>query len=95
METSMRYAIILRAKPNLTFGTGVPRRMNWKYPEGLKVEAEYWPATTDPAVFVVAHADDMAPLVALTADWDDLFDITITPCMTAEEGLAMGAQLKQ
>lgn len=27
----MRYAIIMRAKPNLTFGTGVPRRMQWSY----------------------------------------------------------------
>jgi hypothetical protein len=89
----MRFAIILKAKPNLTFQQGVPRRMNWSYPEGLKVEAEYWPATGDPAVFVVAHADDIAPLIAVQADWDDLFEITIVPCLTAEEGLAMGAQL--
>jgi hypothetical protein len=67
--------------------------MQWSYPEGLKVEAEYWPATNDPAVFVVAQADDIAPIVQLSADWDDLFDITVVPCLTAEEGLAMGAQL--
>jgi hypothetical protein len=91
----MRYAIIMRGKPNLTFATGVPRRMNWSYPEGLQVEAEYWPATGDPAVFVVAQADDIGPLIAVTAAWDDLFDITITPCVTAEEGLALGAQLAQ
>lgn len=89
----MRFAIILRAKPNLTFAAGVPRRMQWSYPEGLRVEAEYWPSTGDPAVFVVAQADDVAPLVQVSADWDDLFDITITPCVTAEEGLAMAAQL--
>lgn len=89
----MRYAIILRGKPNLTMAIGVPRRMGWNYPEGLQVEAEYWPATSDPAVFVVVQAEEMAPLIALTADWDDLFDITITPCLTAEEGLAIGAQL--
>lgn len=89
----MRYIIILRAKPNLSFATGVPRRMNWSYPEGLRVEAEYWTATTDPAVVVVADADEMAPLVAVSAAWDDLFDITITPCMTAEEGLALGSRL--
>jgi Protein of unknown function (DUF3303) len=89
----VRYAIILKAKPNLTFATGVPRRMGWSYPEGLNVEAEYWPATGDPAVFVVAQADDIAPLIAVTAAWDDLFDITVTPCLTAEEGLAMGSQL--
>jgi hypothetical protein len=35
----------------------------------------------------------MAPLIAVTAAWDDLFDVTITPCLTAEEGLALGAQL--
>jgi hypothetical protein len=89
----MRYAIIMRAKPNLTFASGVPRRMNWSYPEGLTVEAEYWPATSDPAVFVVAQTDEMGPLIKLSADWDDLFDITVTPCLTAEEGLAMGEQL--
>ncbi|MCW2647040.1 MAG: hypothetical protein QOF87_2859 [Pseudonocardiales bacterium] len=89
----MRYAIIMRAKPNLTFSVGVPRRMSWSYPDGLRVEAEYWPSTGDPAVFVVAQADDIAPLVSVIADWDDLFDITISPCLTAEEGLALGAQL--
>jgi hypothetical protein len=89
----MRYALILRAKPNLTFQTGVPRRMQWSYPEGLRVEAEYWTSTGDPSVFVVAEADDIAPLVQVTSDWDDLFDITITPCLTAEEGLALGAQV--
>jgi hypothetical protein len=85
--------MILRAKPNLTFATGVPRRMKWSYPEGLRVEAEYWTSTGDPAVFVVAEADDVAPLVQVSAEWDDLFDITITPCLTADEGLAMGEQL--
>jgi Protein of unknown function (DUF3303) len=89
----MRYAIMLKAKPNLTFATGVPRRMDWKYPDGLKVEAEYWTSTQDPAVFLVAQTDEIAPLISLSADWDDLFDITITPCLTAEEGLAMGRQL--
>ena len=89
----MRYAIMLRAKPNATFATGVPRRMNWNYPDGLKVEAEYWTSTQDPSVFVVAHADEIAPLISVTADWDDMFDITITPCLTAEEGLAMGSQM--
>jgi hypothetical protein len=88
----MRYAIIMRAKPNLTFASGVPRRMSWSYPAGLTVEAEYWPATSDPAVFVVAQTDEMGPLIKLSADWDDLFDITVTPCLTAEEGLAMGEQ---
>lgn len=91
----MRYAIIMRAKPSLTFASGVPRRMNWTYPDGLKVEGEYWTSTSDPAVFVVAQTDDVGPLVKLSADWDDLFDITITPCLTAEEGLAMGAQMAQ
>jgi hypothetical protein len=89
----MRYAIVMRAKPNLTFASGVPRRMKWNYPDGLKVEAEYWLSTQDPAVFVVAETDQIGPLIAVSADWDDLFDITITPCLTAEEGLAMGAQM--
>jgi hypothetical protein len=89
----MRYAIVMRAKPNLTFASGVPRRMKWNYPDGLKVEAEYWLSTQDPAVFVVAETDQIGPLIAVSADWDDLFDITITPCLTADEGLAMGAQM--
>jgi hypothetical protein len=90
----MRFAMIFKAKPGLTFAGGVPRRMKWEYPDGLKVEGEYWTATGDPAVFVIAQADDVAPLVAVSADWDDLFDITITPCLTADEGLALGAQLQ-
>jgi hypothetical protein len=41
----------------------------------------------------VAQADDIAPVIAIQAEWDDLFDITVVPCLTAEKGLAIGAQL--
>jgi hypothetical protein len=45
-----------------------------------------WLATDVPAVILV-EVDAMAPLLTALADWDDVFDITIVPAVTAEEGM--------
>ena len=35
------------------------------------------------------------PVLAAFAEWDDVFDITILPAFTAEEGLKLGQQMMQ
>jgi len=68
----------------------VARRLQWQYPpQGAKLVAEYWLQTPDPSVIAIAEADSVAQLMATTADWDDVFSITIVPAITAEEGLEM------
>jgi hypothetical protein len=71
----------------------VARRMQWSYPPGLKVIAEYWLMTDSPKVVSIAEADDPAALTAATSDWDDVFSFTIVPAVTAEQGLQMAKQV--
>ena len=69
------------------------RRMQWQYPEGMRVVAEYWLQGTDPNVITIAEADSIAPIMAAISAWDDVLDITVVPAVTAEEGLQMAQQM--
>jgi hypothetical protein len=63
------------------------RRFDYHYPEDMTIVGEYWLATDDPCVILVVEADSMAPLMAAVADWDGVFQITIVPAVTAEDGM--------
>ena len=71
------------------------RRVQWQYPEGMRMVAEYWLQTPDPHVICVAEADSIAPIMAAVAEWDDVFDITVIPAITAEEGIELAKQMMQ
>ena len=71
------------------------RRVGWQYPDGMRPVAEYWLQTPDPAVISVAEADSIAPIMAVVAQWDDFFDISVFPAVTAEEGLQLAQQMMQ
>lgn len=69
------------------------RRAQWSYPDGLTVLAEYWTANDDVAVVVVARATEFQPIWSLTATWNDKFDVTVMPAVSAEEGLRVGPEV--
>lgn len=69
------------------------RRLEWKWPEGSKVLAEYWLQTPDPNTIVVAEADHIGQIWAMTQGWDDVLDITVYPAVTAEEGIELAKQM--
>jgi hypothetical protein len=69
------------------------RRMGWQYPEGAHVVAEYWLQTQDPNVITVFEADGIAPIMAATGPWDDVFDFTIVPAVSAEDGLKIAQKM--
>ena len=72
----------------------IGRRLGWDYPNDMRVVAEYWPMATDTAVIVVAEADSVAPIMRAIVDWDDLFDFSVVPAMTGEEGLELAKQMQ-
>ncbi len=88
----MLFAVVLRAHTG-TLNERAARRLQWQYPEGVKPVAEYWLQTDDPSVFAVVETDSYGPLMALRTEWDDLFDIEVTPVITGEEGLEMLRQM--
>jgi uncharacterized protein with GYD domain len=69
------------------------RRAQWKYPEGMRVLAEYWPIGGEYAAITIAEVDDVAAAMASVVAWNDVFDFTITPAITAEEGLAVAQRM--
>jgi hypothetical protein len=73
----------------------IARRAQWQYPEGVKPIAEYWLQATDPQVVTVFEADSVAAIMAGTAEWGDVFDITVVPAVTAEEGLKLAQHMMQ
>ncbi len=50
--------------------------------------------TTEAAIIAVAEANNVALIMKAIVDWDDLFDLTVVPAMTAEQGLDMAKQMQ-
>lgn len=71
------------------------RRAQWEYPDGLEVIAEYWPATDHPAVVAILRADDYEALFEMELTWNDTFDVTILPAISAKEGLELGPKIME
>src|SRR5437016_968516 len=60
---AMNYVMLLRWKQGLTREQrdgALARRSQWKYPDGIELLAEYWPAADDPAVVSIFRTDDYA-----------------------------------
>lgn len=71
------------------------RRMQWQYPEEMRVLAEYWLNTTNPQIITIFEADSTAPMSLVSSSWDDVYDITVTPAVTAEEGIKIAQQMME
>jgi hypothetical protein len=89
----MDYVGFLKFRPSVTSeqrDAALMRRAAWKYPDGVKVLAEYWPLAADVQVITVFSADEFASVMELTFEWNDVFDIAVHPAVSAEEGLRVG-----
>jgi hypothetical protein len=89
---SMLFVTLLSTRPGNTFQEGVARRLQWEYPEGAEVLAEYWLETEAPRVIAVVEAESMEPFGQIRMDWGDMFEIEVFPAVTAEQGLEMARQ---
>jgi hypothetical protein len=88
----MLFVVVLRTRPGTTFQEGGARRLQWQYPEGVNVLAEYWLETESPRVVAVVESESMEPFGQIRMDWGDLFEIEVFPVVTAEQGLEMARQ---
>ena len=73
----------------------IARRVEWDYPEGLKVIAEYWLQHADMTVLSIFEADSIAPILAVNSEWSDAFRWTTVPVITAEDGIALFKSMRQ
>ncbi len=90
----MLFIALLKQKEKSCTKEGVGRRVQWQYPEGVKMIAEYWlQTTTHPNVISIFEANSVAPMLGVLAEWDDLFEFNIVPAVTAKEGLELAKQM--
>ncbi len=73
------------------FAEIVPRRLDYRLPEGMEAVAEYW--VEPDTVVLVFETDSNAAITALTSAWDDVFEMTIAPAMTAQDGIALAKEM--
>ncbi|HZU74195.1 MAG TPA: DUF3303 family protein [Acidimicrobiales bacterium] len=89
----MDYVALLRFRnsvPAAERDGALMRRAAWKYPEGIRVIAEYWPVAADVQVVSVFSTEDPASIMELEFEWSDVFDIDVHPALSAEDGLKVG-----
>ena len=92
----MDYVVRLSFRPTVSGAdrdAALMRRVGWEYPAGVNVVAEYWPMAADLQVVVIASTDDIAALWELTAEWEDVFDIDVSPAVSANDGLRIGPEV--
>jgi len=90
----MLFVALLKVRSG-TIKERMARRLQWQPPEGMRPVAEYWLQTPDPSVISISEADSVAPIMAALAAWDDVFDITVVPAISAEEGIELAKQMMQ
>ena len=88
----MLFVALLNNRPGTTFQEGGARRLQWQYPEGANVLAEYWLETEAPRVVAVIEAESMEAFGQIRMDWGDMFEIEVFPVVTAEQGMEMARQ---
>ena len=90
----MLFAALLKAK-GATPRERMARRLQWQHPEGIRPVAEYWLLSSEVTVVTIVEADSVQPIMAVTVQWADVFDITVVPAMTGDEGLQWAQQMTQ
>ncbi len=90
----MLFVALLKATASTT-KERIARRAQWQYPDGIQPVAEYWLQTADPTVIGIFETDSVAPIMATLTEWGDVFDITVVPAVTAEEGLQLAQQMME
>jgi hypothetical protein len=89
----MEFVALLKFRPSVPAAerdAALMRRAGWQYPDGIKVIAEYWPLSGEYQVVTVFSAETVAPIMEIEFEWDDVFDMTVTPAVSADEGLRIG-----
>jgi Domain of unknown function (DUF3303) len=53
--------------------------------EGLELIGEYWLQTPEPKVILIFTAESDAPILELSAEWEQDFDIVVVPATKVED----------
>ena len=92
----MDFVALLKFRSSLSAAeadAALGRRAGWKYPEDVKVIAEYWPLSSAVQVITIVAAESIEKIMEITFEWNDVFDIDVYPAVSAEEGLRIGPEV--
>ena len=53
--------------------------------EGIEILGEYWVQSGDPRIVLVFEADENGPILELVSEWEEHFDIEISPAVMASD----------
>jgi hypothetical protein len=81
--------ISLLSTKSATAQERIAKRMEWNFPEGIKLLGEYWLLADSPRVITVWESDNPAAMAGMYVAWEDMFDITTIPAITGEQGLEL------
>ena len=90
----MEYVAFLSFKSSASSAerdAALARRATWQYPDGIRLIAEYWPASSTTQVVSIFSTEGYGPIFELVLNWNDVFDIDVSPAVSADEGLRLGA----
>jgi len=93
LETKMDHVALLSFRSSVTGAerdAALVRRAGWEYPKGIGEIAEYWPKSSDVQVVSIFSTDDVAAVMEFEFEWNDVFDIDVSPAVSAEDGLRIG-----
>jgi uncharacterized protein with GYD domain len=92
----VEFVALMRFRPSVPAAerdAATMRRAAWQYPQDLKVIAEYWPMSGEYDVVSIVSADSIEPVMEVVFEWNDVFDVVVTPAVSAEEGLRLGPEI--
>ena len=92
----MDYVALLRYRSSASSeerDAALVRRTAWKYPAGVTVIAEHWLMSSDVAVVTIFSTDDVTAIMEVEFEWSDVFDIDVSPAVSAEDGLRLGPEV--
>jgi hypothetical protein len=92
----MLYVMTMKFKQGLTrqqTDDAMARRASWEVPKGMNEIGEFWLASSDLDVVVIFETDSFEPIMEVGMEWGDVFDIKVTPAITADDGLKIGSEL--
>lgn len=89
----MIYVVLASMKESATRRDAMKRRLEFHFPDEVKIVGEYWLQATRPQVITIVDTGSPAAITATIAQWDDLYELDVFPALPAEEGLELAKHL--
>jgi len=88
----MLYVILMKAREG-KLKDAIARRLQWNPPEGMQVLGEYWVQSAEISCIAIFEGDHIAPMLEFECTWEDVFEITFIPAVSAQDGMEVAKKM--